>query len=119
MNLKVFLEKYITLNPRAKELIDNFIADWGADFPNVMLLAHLGRQLVKQIEVGEIDACKLIFELIEEGILHGDAALQNSCATGFLEAVAFRLFENEILYCQFLNLLGIRSKMHVTKIMNE
>lgn len=119
MKIETFLDKYKGICPQSKVVIDDFINDWGEGFPSVILLSSLGQEFVKKIEMDDIDSCESILKLIEYGIIHGEISLQNSCATGFLEAVAFRLFERDGLYQKFFSLLGEKSKTHIGKLMDS
>jgi len=86
---------------------------WGKDIPITVLLAELGRAIMKNFDEFSREDRIYIFDVIERGMNSSDNTLNTAVATGLLEAISGQISKDPNLQKKVDAQLGEASKKYL------
>jgi len=93
---------------------DAAVREWGGDnIPITLLFSELGRAIVQSFDELSHDDRAYVFSVVEQGMKAADTALNTAVATGLLEAISAKTFENPGLAEKIDVYLGEASKKYL------
>jgi len=106
---------YVFTNSSAnfKDVVGRCIEYWMPEpAPMILLLSAIGKSFVKQINTLSENEKKKLFQHVEEGMHSSDRELSIAVATGLIESMVTASDEDDQLWKQIEEHLGIESKKH-------
>lgn len=80
-----------------REANDAIIRDWGENIPITLLFSMLGKAIAENIENLSHDERVYVFGVLERGIKDSDSVVSTAVATGLLEALEEKTFNDNNL----------------------